>query len=109
MPFEKIAVLGLGNVGLLAAKLLHEGGFAVTGFDTRSPHAPLAFDTRGEDLASDQGIDAATIGHDAVLSRACAVIQLVRDEVLPQGGFLKQEAIPLEAFLATGTGRLFVA
>ena len=38
-----------------------------------------------------------------------AVIQLVRDQVLPQHGFLKQEEIPLEPFLATVTGRLFVA
>ena len=37
-----------------------------------------------------------------------AVIQLVRDEVLPQRGFLKQEDISLEPFLSTFTGRLFV-
>ena len=68
MPLEKIAVLGLGNVGLLAAKLLHAGGFAVTGFDNRSPSEPLAFDVRGDDLTSGDGIDAATRGYDAVLS-----------------------------------------
>jgi saccharopine dehydrogenase-like NADP-dependent oxidoreductase len=68
MPLAKIAVFGLGNVGLLAAKLLHDGGFVVTGFDTRSPSEPLAFDVRGEDLTSDAGIDAATRGYDAVLS-----------------------------------------
>jgi len=68
MPLEKIAVFGLGNVGLLAAKLLHEGGFAVTGFDTRSPSESVAFAVRGEDLASDEGIDAAIRGYDAVLS-----------------------------------------
>ena len=38
---------------------------------------------------------------------AVAVIQLVSDGVLPQQGFLKQEEIPLEAFLATRTGALF--
>ena len=36
-----------------------------------------------------------------------AVIELVRSGVLPQRGFLKQECIPLDAFLATPTGQLF--
>jgi saccharopine dehydrogenase-like NADP-dependent oxidoreductase len=40
---------------------------------------------------------------------AVAVIELVRDGVLPQQGFLKQEEIPLTRFLATATGRLFGA
>ena len=40
---------------------------------------------------------------------AVAVIELVRDGVLPQRGFLKQEEIPLSKFLATATGRLFEA
>ena len=38
---------------------------------------------------------------------AAAVIQLVRDGVLPQRGLLKQEEVSLEAFLATPTGSLF--
>ena len=36
-----------------------------------------------------------------------AVIEMVRDGTLPNSGFLKQEDIPLEAFLETGTGSLF--
>jgi hypothetical protein len=32
---------------------------------------------------------------------------MVREGSLPQQGFLKQEEVPLEAFLATPTGRLF--
>ncbi|GGA25639.1 saccharopine dehydrogenase C-terminal domain-containing protein [Neptunicoccus cionae] len=36
-----------------------------------------------------------------------AVIEMVRDGALPQSGFLKQEDIPLEAFLATRTGAVF--
>jgi len=36
-----------------------------------------------------------------------AVIEMVRDGVLPQRGFLKQEEVPLSRFLATTTGRLF--
>jgi len=38
-----------------------------------------------------------------------SVIQMVRDQQLPQQGFLKQEEIPLDTFLATSTGRLFAA
>jgi saccharopine dehydrogenase (NAD+, L-lysine-forming) len=40
-------------------------------------------------------------------SSAAAVIELVRDEMVPTTGFLKQEAIPLEAFVATQCGRAF--
>lgn len=68
MPLERIAVLGLGNVGLLAAKLLHEGGYIVTGVDTRAPREPLAFAVRNGDLTSAAGVAAATQGQDAVLS-----------------------------------------
>jgi saccharopine dehydrogenase-like NADP-dependent oxidoreductase len=38
-----------------------------------------------------------------------AVIRLVHEGVLPQRGFIRQEEIPLDAFLATPTGRLFTA
>lgn len=38
---------------------------------------------------------------------AVAVIEMVRDGVLPNQGFLKQEMIPLSAFMATRTGRLY--
>ncbi len=38
-----------------------------------------------------------------------AVIEMVRDGVLPQKGFLKQESIPLDAFLKTPTGKYFDA
>ena len=36
-----------------------------------------------------------------------AVIEMVRDGKLPQQGFLKQEAIPLAAYLATRTGNFY--
>lgn len=36
-----------------------------------------------------------------------SVIEMVRAGTLPQKGFLKQEDIPLEAFLQTSTGRLY--
>jgi saccharopine dehydrogenase-like NADP-dependent oxidoreductase len=68
MPLTKIAVLGLGKVGTLAAKLLHSGGFDVTGFDSRVPHRALPFAVRTTDLESDDGVASATQGFDAVLS-----------------------------------------
>ncbi len=37
-----------------------------------------------------------------------AVIEMVRDGVLPDQGFLKQEEIPFDAFSATRTGSLFL-
>ena len=68
MALNKIAVLGLGKVGTLAAKLLHENGFAVTAFDSRRPQDALPFATRTVDLATDAGIHCVTHGFDAVLS-----------------------------------------
>ncbi|MBK5254645.1 MAG: saccharopine dehydrogenase NADP-binding domain-containing protein [Vicinamibacteria bacterium] len=38
----------------------------------------------------------------------CAVIEMVRDEILPQQGFLKQESIPLDAFLKTKNGAYYL-
>jgi len=52
VSFEKIAVLGLGNVGKLAAKLLHVSGFKVTGYDLRTPRESLPFPTKDTDLTS---------------------------------------------------------
>ncbi|MCY7352741.1 MAG: saccharopine dehydrogenase NADP-binding domain-containing protein [Cytophagaceae bacterium] len=37
-----------------------------------------------------------------------AVVEMVADGLLPQSGFIKQEEIPLQAFLGTKTGRYFV-
>ncbi len=37
----------------------------------------------------------------------CAVLELVADGVLPAKGFIKQEEIPLDAFLATRNGALY--
>ncbi|MBS0325893.1 MAG: L-lysine dehydrogenase, partial [Proteobacteria bacterium] len=68
MPLQKIAVLGLGKVGTLAAKLLHEGGFDVTGLDNRMPQEALPFVVHEANLVSDDGVRAATQGFDAVLS-----------------------------------------
>jgi saccharopine dehydrogenase-like NADP-dependent oxidoreductase len=42
-------------------------------------------------------------------SSVVSVIELVRDGVLAQSGFLRQEDVPLDAFLATASGRAFDA
>lgn len=68
MGIDRIAVLGLGNVGALAATLLSESGMAVTGYDARQPDEPLAFETRITDLASPDGLERALGDVDAVLS-----------------------------------------
>jgi saccharopine dehydrogenase-like NADP-dependent oxidoreductase len=68
MALQKIAVLGLGKVGALAATLLHREGFDVTGVDVRALHEPLGFEVRSGDVATDAGVAAAIGGFDAVLS-----------------------------------------
>ncbi len=67
MTFTKIAVFGLGKVGHLAAELLTEAGFAVTGFDSRPiPEAP--FPVRHADFADAAAFPNALEGQEAVLS-----------------------------------------
>jgi saccharopine dehydrogenase (NAD+, L-lysine-forming) len=67
MGFARIAVLGLGKVGHLAAELLREAGFAVTGIDARVPAAP-GVPCRIADLADDAALEAALAPQEAVLS-----------------------------------------
>ena len=65
--FTKIAVLGLGRVGRLAAELLADAGFDVAGFDARPfPDAP--FSVRAVDLGDAHATRAALGGREAVLS-----------------------------------------
>lgn len=66
MSFSKVAVLGLGKVGHLAAELLSNAGFHVTGLDARPIAAPFA--TQTVDLADTTGLAAVLKGQDAVLS-----------------------------------------
>lgn len=67
MTFTRIAVLGLGKVGHLAAELLAEAGFVVTGFDARPiPGAP--FPVRHADFADAAAFPLALEGQEAVLS-----------------------------------------
>ena len=67
MSFQKVAVLGLGKVGHLAAELLVEAGFEVTGIDARAV-AGAAFATRAVDLTHIAGLHDTLRGHHAVLS-----------------------------------------
>lgn len=67
MSFSHVAVLGLGKVGHLAAELLAEAGFSVTGIDAR-PLADAPFATRTADLGDADAVRAALQGQEAVLS-----------------------------------------
>jgi saccharopine dehydrogenase-like NADP-dependent oxidoreductase len=66
MSFDRIAVLGLGKVGHLAAELLAGAGFTVTGLDAKPPVAGFA--TKAVDLADPEAVRAALEGQEAVLS-----------------------------------------
>jgi saccharopine dehydrogenase (NAD+, L-lysine-forming) len=65
---NRVAVLGLGRVGTLAATLLHETGFEVTGFDVRSPHDKVPFRVAQKSASSEKAARALLAGFDAVLS-----------------------------------------
>jgi saccharopine dehydrogenase (NAD+, L-lysine-forming) len=67
MPFNKIAVLGLGKVGKLAARLLVESGLEVTGIDARVPSRSCPHPVVRVALADDDLIDILE-PYDAVLS-----------------------------------------
>jgi saccharopine dehydrogenase (NAD+, L-lysine-forming) len=63
-----LAVLGLGKVGTLAATLLHETGFEVTGFDIHPPPETPPFRVVEKSAASLRSARALLEGYDAVLS-----------------------------------------
>ena len=77
MSFERVAVLGLGKVGFLAASLLREAGFTVTGFDLRTPSRPAPFEVRTADITSRATLTSELVGVEAVLS--CLPYHLNRD------------------------------
>jgi len=67
---ENVAVMGLGKVGTLAAELLHEAGFKVTGYDA-NPSATaraMPFPVKTLDLHTFSAVEAALDHEDAVLS-----------------------------------------
>jgi len=63
-----VAVLGLGKVGLLAARLLDQLGYVVTGHDLRLPTGPAPFDLRTTDVSDTADLRAGLDGVDAVVS-----------------------------------------
>ncbi len=65
---KSIAVLGLGKIGALAAQLLHDSGFDVTGYDLRLPPIGGAFPIAIMDTASQHDLGVAFCKVDAVLS-----------------------------------------
>ena len=65
---NKIAVLGLGKVGALAAELLHQSGFDVTGLDINDIQHPTPFKAKLLDLSNSQSLFQELSGQDAVLS-----------------------------------------
>jgi saccharopine dehydrogenase-like NADP-dependent oxidoreductase len=68
MTFKNIAVLGLGKVGTLAAKLLFDAGFNVTGYDMHAPREKLPFTVGNIDLTSPTALADAFGKVDAILS-----------------------------------------
>jgi saccharopine dehydrogenase-like NADP-dependent oxidoreductase len=65
---KKIAVLGLGKVGALAAQLLHDAKFQVIGFDMREANEDFNFATKVVDLSSVESMRTEFEKVDAVLS-----------------------------------------
>ena len=68
MLFNNIAVLGLGKVGNLAAKLLHDSGFSVTGYDIHIPREKLPFAVKNTDITSPVALGKEFTQFEAVLS-----------------------------------------
>ena len=71
---KEIAVLGLGKVGALAARLLHDSGFGVTAFDQQTPREDMPFNVVSANLSDRAGLPDILSGADAVLS--CLPYQL---------------------------------
>ena len=68
MKFSKIAVFGLGKVGALAAQILQQSGFDVTGIDLHAPRGKVDFKVREIDVADENLLSCALGNYQAVLS-----------------------------------------
>ncbi|MGH9222297.1 MAG: saccharopine dehydrogenase C-terminal domain-containing protein [Acidimicrobiales bacterium] len=75
--FSKVLVAGLGKVGELVARLLHESGFEVVGADLARTGGDLPFPVRPVDVADPDALRAALRQVDAVVS--CLPYQLTSD------------------------------
>ena len=71
---QRIAVLGLGKVGALAARLLHDAGFAVIGVDRVAPRDETPFAVETADVTETATLSALAGRVDAILS--CLPYQL---------------------------------
>lgn len=67
MKFNTIAVLGLGKVGALAAQLLHDSGFQVTGIDSQIRDS-YPFATQSANLSDQASLETTLKPYQAVLS-----------------------------------------
>lgn len=65
---ERVAVLGLGRVGLLAGKLLHAAGFTVAAYDRSVPPDQHPFEVRTLDASDRDALGTRLGANDAVLS-----------------------------------------
>jgi len=65
---DRIAVLGLGKVGALAADLLHDAGFQVCAHDQRTPRRDVPYARFQTDVSDDAALARAFGDVDAVLS-----------------------------------------
>ena len=65
---KRVAVIGLGKVGRLAATLLHETGFEIVGFDVHVPRRKLPFKVEQKSAATETEALKTCKGFDAVLS-----------------------------------------
>ncbi|SMX30487.1 Lysine 6-dehydrogenase [Pelagimonas phthalicica] len=65
---QSVAVLGLGKVGALAAELLSEAGFTVTGYDMNPKLEGVGFATAALDVSDEAALKGALGKADAVLS-----------------------------------------
>jgi saccharopine dehydrogenase (NAD+, L-lysine-forming) len=68
MSFKKVAVLGIGKVGKLAALLLEESGFDVTGVDSRKLDLGTSFPIVQADMGDTAGLTEVLRPYEAVLS-----------------------------------------
>ena len=68
MKFKKIAVFGLGKVGALAAQILQQSGFDVTGIDLHMPRDQVDFKLRTLDVADENALAQVLGDYQAVLS-----------------------------------------
>ena len=65
---KNIAILGLGKVGALAARLLHDSGFTVSGHDLHAPREEMPFPVQATDVTDPTALATLFQTCDAVLS-----------------------------------------